>query len=37
MIEKDAKGTTLLNYLYVLAALDLEPESDRIEWAWIEA
>ncbi|WP_328758241.1 HNH endonuclease [Streptomyces sp. NBC_00271] len=36
-IEQEAKGRPFPNYRYDLAVLDLSAESDRVDWAWIEA
>ncbi|MGW1549989.1 HNH endonuclease [Streptomyces sp. NPDC002346] len=36
-IEQQAKGRLYPNYRYDLAVLDLSAESDRVDWAWIEA
>ncbi|MFB7311146.1 HNH endonuclease [Streptomyces sp. NPDC056192] len=36
-IEQRAKGRPFPNYRYDLAVLDLSPEDDRLDWAWIEA
>lgn len=37
VIEQEVKGRPFPNYRYDLAVLDLGPEDDRIDWAWIEA
>lgn len=36
-IEQTANGKPFPNYRYDLAVLDLSPEDDRLDWAWIEA
>ncbi|MFD5817807.1 HNH endonuclease [Streptomyces sp. NPDC127038] len=36
-IEQNANGRPYPNYRYDLAVLDLSPEDDRLDWAWIEA
>ncbi|MFJ2647099.1 HNH endonuclease [Streptomyces sp. NPDC087420] len=36
-IEQETKGLPFPNYRYDLTVLDLSPEDDRVDWAWIEA
>ncbi|MET9899785.1 HNH endonuclease [Streptomyces sp. NPDC006446] len=36
-IEQEANGRPFPNYRYDLAVLDLSPEDNRLDWAWIEA
>ncbi|MER5952366.1 HNH endonuclease [Streptomyces sp. NPDC001893] len=36
-IEQKANGRPFPNYRYDFAVLDLRPEDDRLDWAWIEA
>ncbi|MFE5373663.1 HNH endonuclease [Streptomyces mirabilis] len=36
-IEQKANGRLFPNYRYDLAVLDLSPEDDQLDWAWIEA
>lgn len=36
-IEQEAKGRLFPNYRYDLVVLDLSPEDDQLDWAWIEA
>ncbi|MFJ8647524.1 HNH endonuclease [Streptomyces sp. NPDC093546] len=35
-IEQEAKGRPFPNYRYDLFVLDLTPEDDQVDWAWIE-
>lgn len=36
-IEQETNGRRFPNYRYDLAVLDLSPEDNRLDWAWIEA
>lgn len=37
VIEQEVQGRPFPNYRYDLGVLDLSPEDDQVDWAWIEA